>query len=102
MASEPVPSRILRPVLELQAGVLAFAGAILGGGGLFLMTVWLLVKGGEEVGPHLGLLGNYFPGYAVTWAGAVIGLGWGALTGAAVGATIGVVYNLVAAARAPR
>lgn len=90
---------ILEPVIRLHAGVLAFAGAVLGGGGLFLVTVWLVVKGGETVGPHLSLLGNYFYGYTVTWPGAFVGLVYGALAGAAAGWAIGEIYNRIAAAR---
>jgi len=40
---DPTLEIIRRPVVRLQAGVLAFAGAILGGAGIFLMTVWLVL-----------------------------------------------------------
>ena len=93
---DPTLEKIRRPVVRLQAEVLAFAGAVLGGAGLFLMTAWLVVKGGPEVGPHLGLLGQYFPGYSVTWPGAFIGLVYGAMVGGLTGAMIGWLYNLVA------
>lgn len=96
---DPDLAQIRRPVVRLQAFVLGISGAVLGGSGLFVMTVWLLVKGGEQVGPHLSLLGQYFPGYSVTWGGAFLGLAYGALVGAVVGAMIGWIYNLVAAAR---
>ena len=42
--------------------------------GLFVATVWLVVRGGPVVGPHLGLLSVYLPGYSVTWTGAFIGV----------------------------
>ncbi|HYD50934.1 MAG TPA: hypothetical protein VEB21_21435 [Terriglobales bacterium] len=86
---------IVHAVARIQAGVLALVCAILGGIGLFLMTVWLVLKGGPEVGPHLSLLGQYFYGYSVSWAGSIVGLCYGALVGAVVGWTIGTVYNLV-------
>lgn len=100
MKQDEAPLERLRgPVVRLQAGVLAFAGAVLCGSGLFLMTVWLLVKGGDFVGYHLGLLGQYFPGYSVTWGGAFVGFVYGALVGGLGGAAIGSIYNLVASAR---
>jgi protoporphyrinogen oxidase len=44
---------------------------------LFLATVILVLKGGEVIGPRLGLLSQYFPGYAVTPEGALLGLLYG-------------------------
>ena len=61
--------------------------------GLFLATVILVVKGGPNPGPHLGLLGIYLPGYSVTWPGAFIGAGYAFFIGYGVGRTIGTVYN---------
>ncbi len=86
---------VSRAVARIHAGVLAVVCAVLGGGGLFVMTLWLVIKGGESVGPHLGLLSWYFYGYRVTWSGAVVGLFWGAVAGGAAGWLIGWVYNFV-------
>jgi protoporphyrinogen oxidase len=55
---------------------------VLTGAGLWLATVYLLLKDGEEVGAHLGLLAAIFPGYAVTWSGAWVGFFWGFVLGA--------------------
>ena len=68
---------------------------VLAGGGLFLATAILVIKGGPDPGPHLGLLGVYFPGYRVTWAGSFIGAGYAFLIGYLAGLTIGVVYNKI-------
>ena len=65
----------------------------------FVATAWLLIKGGENVGATLGLLGNYLPGYAVTWPGAVVGRLYGAAIGAAMGWTLARVYNRLARRR---
>ena len=35
-----------------------------------------MIKGGPNVGQHLGLLRAYYPGYSVTWLGSFVGL-WG-------------------------
>ncbi|HEX3035051.1 MAG TPA: NAD(P)/FAD-dependent oxidoreductase [Thermodesulfobacteriota bacterium] len=40
---------------------------------VFIVTLWLVLKGGEVVGPNLQLLGQYFIGYTVTVKGAFIG-----------------------------
>jgi hypothetical protein len=47
------------------------------------------------VGPHLGLLGNYFPGYTVTWFGALIGFFYAAAVGALIGWLVAWIYNLM-------
>jgi protoporphyrinogen oxidase len=52
---------------------------------LFLATLVLVLKGGTIVGPTLGLLGQYFPGYTVTGAGSVLGLLYGFVSGYVVG-----------------
>ncbi len=49
---------VSRVVVRIQAGVLALVGALIGGIGLFVMTAWLLIKGGPQVGAHLQLLGH--------------------------------------------
>ncbi|MEN8162198.1 MAG: hypothetical protein ABFS41_19160, partial [Myxococcota bacterium] len=62
-------------IARLRAGVLAATFGLGGGTGLALATLWLVIQGGEPVGPHLGLLANYFPGYTVTAPGVVVGFG---------------------------
>jgi protoporphyrinogen oxidase len=44
---------------------------------LFLATLILVLKGGDVVGPNLGLLNQFFPGYSVTTLGSVVGLAYG-------------------------
>ena len=78
---------------------MAITFGLTGGVGLFVATAWLLIRGGENVGQHLGLLGNYLPGYAVTWPGAVLGLLYGIVGGAALGASIAWTYNALVLAR---
>lgn len=63
---------------------------------LFLATTVLLIKGapaGVEVGPHLGLLGIYLPGYTVTWLGALLGAVYGLLLGGVAGAIVAGMWN---------
>jgi hypothetical protein len=103
MTDHPVRSAeralIETAVARLRAGILAIVFGMVGGAGLFVATAWLLIKGGENVGATLGLLGNYLPGYAVTWPGAVVGLLYGAAIGAAMGWTLARVYNRLARRR---
>jgi hypothetical protein len=78
---------------------MAVTFAMTGGVGLFIGTVWLLIRGGENVGQHLGLLANYLPGYSVSWGGAVLGLAYGAVVGGLTGAAIAWIYNSIALSR---
>ena len=64
---------------------LGVAVGVVSGLGMFLASAVLLLKGGSVVGPMLSLLGNYFIGFEVTWAGAVIGLFEGGMLGVAMG-----------------
>lgn len=63
--------------------------------GLFLATVILVVKGGEDPGRHLGLLRVYLPGYGISWVGAFIGAGYAFFLGYGAGRTIATVYNRI-------
>ena len=86
-------------VARMRAGILAIVFAMLCGSGLFVATAWLLIKGGENVGATLGLLGNYLPGYSVTWPGALLGLVYGAAIGGAMGWSLARIYNRLARGR---
>ncbi len=90
---------VSRAVARIHAGVLAVVCGLIGGVGLFTMTVWLLIRGGPRVGQHLSLLGQYFYGYTVTWGGSLVGLVYGAVIGGIVGWLIGAVYNGVVGLR---
>jgi hypothetical protein len=61
--------------------------------GLFVATIILVLKGGPNPGPHLGLLRIYFPGYSVTWIGSIIGFVYAFVVGYAIGRTIATIYN---------
>jgi protoporphyrinogen oxidase len=62
--------------------------------GLFLATAILLLKGGEVVGPTLGLLDNYLIGYSVTWTGAFVGLFEAGVIGFVLGVIVAWTRNL--------
>jgi len=90
---------ISRTIARIHAGIMAFIFALISGVGLFVMTAWLLIKGGENIGAHLQLLGQYFIGYSVSWKGSIVGLFYGILVGGLVGWTIGWIYNYVVGLR---
>lgn len=83
----------LRTPARLNARAWGLALGLLCGIGLFIATNILILKGGPVVGPHLGLLGAYLPGYRVTFTGSLIGLGYGIVIGYGAGWLMGRVYN---------
>jgi len=90
---------IATAVARLRAGIMAIVCGLLAGSGLLLATVWLLLRGGPNVGQHLVLLRNYLPGYSVTWPGAFLGFFYGALVGGSAGWLMAWIYNRIVALR---
>ena len=82
-----------RTLARLNGRAWGIAIGLLFGGGLFLATVILVMKGGPDAGAHLGLLRAYFPGYSVSTVGSFIGFIYGFVLGYAIGRVIGTVYN---------
>ena len=70
---------------------------LLFGLGLLVATNVLVLKGGETVGPHLGLLAAYFPGYSVTFLGSLVGFVYTFVIGYGVGRVIVTIYNRLSA-----
>ncbi len=87
---------VRRAVVRLNAQAWGIAFGLLVGIGLLVATLILVARGGEDVGQHLGLLANYFPGYRVTALGAFVGFVYGFVLGYIVGRLVGVVYNRIA------
>ena len=90
---------LLRAVRRANARILGLTLGLIGGLLLFTATLWLVIKGGPVVGPHLSLLGQFFPGYRVTAGGSVLGLLYGFATGYLAGWLLGTIYNAVAGRR---
>ena len=90
-------------IARLRASVMAVTFGIAGALTLFTATAWLIIQGPadgqQHIGPTLGLLNNYFPGYSVTWSGAIIGAIYGALCGSAAGFFLAHIYNRIVAFR---
>ncbi len=85
-----------RALLRLRERAWAVAtglvcGVVLGGG-----TIVLVLRGGSNVGAHLGLLSVYLPGYSVTAVGAALGFGYAFVIGGVLGWLAGRLYNVLA------
>jgi protoporphyrinogen oxidase len=78
---------------------LAFATAVGSVSGLliFMATIWLVIKGGDVVGPNLRLLSQYFIGYTVTVQGAFIAFGYSFFWGFLYGWLFAYLRNLILA-----
>src|SRR6266576_934955 len=84
---------VLTQIVSLNAKVQGIVTGLVVGLGIFIATNWLILKGGDPVGPHLALLGQYFIGYRVTFIGSFIGLGYGFVTGFVSGYAVARIYN---------
>ena len=84
-----------KTILRIHEQSWGIAFGLLLGLGLFISTNILVIKGGPVVGPHLGLLGVYFPGYSVTFLGSFIGFIYAFVVGYAIGRVIATVYNAI-------
>ena len=82
-----------RAVLRLNARAWGIALGLLLGGGLFVATNILVLKGGHPVGPHLALLSVFLPGYRVTFLGSLVGFVYLFVLGYMLGRLVGLVYN---------
>ena len=85
-----------RAIRRLNAQAWGVSFGVLFGFTLFLATIVLVIKGGENVGQHLRLLAVYFPGYRVTTAGAFVGFVYAFVVGYAFGKLVGFIYNRIA------
>lgn len=83
----------LTRLLRLNAVVSGVVTGVFVGLAVFVSTIWLVIKGGAVVGPHLSLLGQFFIGYQVTVFGSFIGFGYGFIVGFVVAYCVAKLYN---------
>ena len=93
---------VLTRVLKLNATVQGFVTGTIAGFVVFIATNWLVLKGGDVVGPHLSLLSQFFIGYRVTFVGSLIGFAYGFVVGFVLGYLIARIYNWIAGLRETR
>lgn len=84
---------VLARMVRLNAKVHGVVSGLVAGLAIFMATNWLVVKGGEVVGPHLALLSQFFPGYRVTFGGSLVGAVYGFICGFVVGTGVALLYN---------
>ena len=89
-------STVQTSLLRLNARAWGISTGLLLGGGLFLATVFLVLRGGPNLGQHLSMLRVFFPCYSVTWLGAFVGFIYGFVLGYGLGRIVGSVYNRLA------
>src|SRR5262245_51473334 len=80
-------------IRRLNGRAWGIALGLLAGGGLFIATNVLVIKGGPNMGQHLRLLSVYFPMYRVTFFGSLIGFVYAFVVGYGLGRIVGTVYN---------
>lgn len=103
MVKSDINNKTLTPEEKLFSGILLLNTKVVGlalglvmGLGIFVATNWLVLKGGDRVGPHLILLSQYFIGYKVTFVGSLIGAAYGFALGTICGSLLGWIYNRIA------
>ena len=89
-------STVQASLMRLNARAWGISTGLLAGSGLFLATVFLVIRGGPNLGQHLAMLRVFFPGYSVTWLGAFVGFVYAFVLGYGLGRIIGSVYNRLA------
>ena len=89
-------STVQASLMRLNARAWGISTGLLLGSGLFLATIFLVIRGGPNLGQHLAMLRVFFPGYSVTWLGAFVGFVYAFVLGYGLGRIIGSVYNRLA------
>jgi hypothetical protein len=91
----PLQEIVQTRALRLNATVQGIVTGLVAGLAVFIATNWLILKGGEVVGPHLALLGQFFIGYRVTFIGSLVGFGYTFAAGYLVGYLVARIYNFI-------
>ena len=92
---KPLQEIVQARALRLNATIQGIVTGLVAGLAVFVATNWLILKGGEVVGPHLVLLGQFFIGYRVTFIGSLVGFGYAFVLGYIVGYLVARIYNLI-------
>ena len=83
-AGRSVPDPLAFAFAPIHKAALGVAAGMVFGTLIFIVTAFHV--GLHPIGgPNLNLLAQYFYGYDVSWIGAAIGFGWGAVTGFVMG-----------------
>jgi hypothetical protein len=93
---ESLPTDVALAFAPLHKRAFGVATAVVGGLLMVLVTILGRLRGGAD--PSIGLLREYFVGYTVSPAGAVVGFLWGCAVGFVIGWFTAFARNLVLAA----
>ena len=93
---------VLTRLMRLNALLHGVIAGLVVGFGIFVATNWLVLKGGDVVGPHLALLGQFFIGYEVTFSGSLVGFAYGCFSGFTIGYFVAATYNWLVALKERR
>jgi len=92
-SSSTLPPDTRAQFARLHAKAWGVAIGTLSGLALLGATLFLVMRGGPDMGQHLGLLSVFLPGYSVSVPGAFIGFVYAFVIGYALGRLVGAVYN---------
>jgi hypothetical protein len=84
---------VIAAFARIDAVAMGCAFGVLAGLAVSAATIILVLKGGDQVGPRLALLAQYFPGYTVTAGGSLIGLVYGSVAGFCAGWLLAALRN---------
>lgn len=86
-------------IVRLNGVVMGVVLGLMAAAFIFLVTNFLVIRGGDPLGPHLALLGQFFYGYSVSFVGSLVGGFYGLILGFFVGWSTSRLYNLIVAWR---
>jgi hypothetical protein len=95
MTQDDIDESLQGALLRMNARAWGIGMGLLLGAVLFLATNILVIRGGPNMGQHLGLLAIYLPGYSVSFAGSLIGFVYAFVGGYGLGRLVGAVYNFL-------
>lgn len=86
---------LVQSLTRLDKTALGIALGIFFGLVIFLATNFLIIKGGEEIGKNLILLGQYFAGFDISFTGSLVGAFYGLISGFVIGWLIAFLRNSI-------
>ena len=92
-SGDPEDRALVGAILRFNGNILGLVFGTMGALVVFVATNWLVIRGGNPVGPHLSLLGQFFIGYSVTFVGSLIGAAYAFVFGYVAGLIVAYVYN---------
>jgi hypothetical protein len=88
------------PVMLLSGGALGVGLGALGALQLILSTNWLVLRGTAANSTNAALLGQYLPGYTVSFTGSLIGAAQVFVLAVVASMAVATIYNIIARRRA--